>query len=112
MSIFDENIDTEYLKSLGFRPCIRNTRTGEITQMIRHIIGSSVYGCSASIYYMFDKSEENVLVDFRGINSSTKYFETITDKIGISALVLRVDEMIDEDISHFRKVKPMLEIVK
>lgn len=112
MSIFDENIDVGYLKSLGFSPCIRNTRTGEITQMVRHIIGSGVYGCSASIYYMFDKSEENVLVDFRGILSSTKYFETITDKIGISTLVLKVDEMVVEDINHFRKVKPMLEIVK
>lgn len=108
MSIFDENINIEYLKSLGFRPCIRNTRTGEITQMLRHLISSCGYGCSASIYYMFNKSEENVLVDFRGINSSTKYFETITDKIGISTLVLRVDEMIDEDVSHFRKVKQVI----
>lgn len=105
MSIFDENINIEYLESLGFSPCIRNTRTGEITQMVRHVIGAGVYGCSASIYYMFNKSEENVLVDFRGINSSTKYFETITDKIGISTLVLKVDEMIDEDVNHFRKVK-------
>ena len=105
MSIFDENIDVGYLESLGFSPCIRNTRTGEITQMVRHIIGSGVYGCSASIYYMFDKTIENVLVDFRGILSSTKYFETITDKIGISTLVLRVDEMIVEDVSHFRKFK-------
>ena len=108
MSIFDENIDIEYLISLGFRPSIRNTRTGEITQMIRHVISSGGYGCSASIYYMFNKSEENVLVDFRGINSSTKYFETITDKISISALVLKVDEMIDEDVSHFRKVRQVI----
>lgn len=105
MSIFDENIDVGYLKSLGFTPCIRNTRTGEITQMVRHIIGSGVYGCSASIYYMFDKTIENVLVDFRGIISSTKYFETVTDKIGISTLVLKVDEMIYEDIIYFRKFK-------
>jgi hypothetical protein len=54
---------------------------------------------------MFNKSEENVLVDFRGILSSTKYFETVTDKIGISTLVLKVDEMIDEDASYFRKFK-------
>ena len=108
MSIFDENINIEYLESLGFRPCIRNTRTGEITQMARHVIGAGVYGCSASIYYMFNKSEENVLVDFRGINSSTKYFETITDKISISTLVLKVDEMIDEDVNHFRKVKQVI----
>jgi hypothetical protein len=108
MSIFDENINIEYLESLGFSPCIRNTRTGEITQMVRHAIGAGVYGCSASIYYMFNKSEENVLVDFRGIISSTKYFETITDKIGISALVLKVDEMIDEDVNHFRKVKQVI----
>lgn len=108
MSIFDENINIEYLESLGFSPCIRNTRTGEITQMVRHVIGAGVYGCSASIYYMFNKSVENVLVDFRGIISSTKYFETITDKIGISALVLRVDEMIDEDVSHFHKVKQVI----
>lgn len=108
MSIFDENINIEYLESLGFSPCIRNTRTGEITQMVRHVIGAGVYGCSASIYYMFNKSEENVLVDFRGINSSTKYFETVTDKIGISTLVLKVDEMIDEDASYFRKVKQVI----
>lgn len=108
MSIFDENINIEYLESLGFRQCIRNTRTGEITQMVRHVIGAGVYGCSASIYYMFNKSEENVLVDFRGINSSTKYFETITDKISISTLVLKVDEMIDEDVNHFRKVKQVI----
>lgn len=108
MSIFDENIDVEYLESLGFSPCIRNTRTGEITQMVRHAIGAGVYGCSASIYYIFNKSEENVLVDFRGIISSTKYFETVTDKIGISTLVLKVDEMIDEDVSHFRKVKQVI----
>jgi hypothetical protein len=108
MSIFDENINIEYLESLGFSPCIRNTRTGEITQMVRHVIGAGVYGCSASIYYMFNKSEENVLVDFRGIISSTKYFETITDKIGISALVLKVDEMIDEDVNYFRKVKQVI----
>ena len=108
MSIFDENINIEYLESLGFKPCIRNISTGEIFQMVRHVIGSGVYGCSASIYYMFNKSEENVLVDFRGINSSTKYFETVTDKIGISALVLKVDEMIDEDVSHFRKVKQVI----
>lgn len=108
MSIFDENINIEYLESLGFRPCIRNTRTGEITQMVRHVIGAGVYGCLASTYYMFNKSEENVLVDFRGINSSTKYFETVTDKIGISALVLKVDEMIDEDVNHFRKVKQVI----
>lgn len=112
MSIFDENIDVEYLKSLGFSPCIRNINTGEITQMVRHAIGLGVYGCSAVIYYMFNKSEENVLVDFRGILSSTKYFETVTDKISISTLVLKVDEMIEEDISHFTKVKPMLHIVK
>ena len=108
MSIFDENINIEYLESLGFSPCIRNTRTGEITQMVRHVIGAGVYGCSASIYYMFNKSVENVLVDFRGIISSTKYFETVTDKIGISTLVLKVDEMIDEDVSHFRKVKQVI----
>ena len=108
MSIFDENIDVECLESLGFSPCIRNTHTGEITQMVRHVIGAGVYGCSASIYYMFNKSEENVLVDFRGINSSTKYFETITDKISISTLVLKVDEMIDEDVNHFRKVKQLI----
>jgi hypothetical protein len=108
MSIFDENINIEYLESLGFSPCIRNTRTGEITQMVRHVIGAGVYGCSSSIYYMFNKSEENVLVDFRGIISSTKYFETITDKIGISALVLKVDEMIDEDVNHFCKVKQVI----
>lgn len=112
MSIFDENIDIRYLESLEFKPRIRNVSTGEISQMVRHVIGAGVYGCSASIYYMFNKSEENVLVDFRGINSSTKYFETITDKISISTLVLKVDEMIDEDVNHFRKVKPMLEIVK
>lgn len=104
MSVFDESIDVEYLKSLGFRPSISNVSTGEISQMVRHIIGSSVYGCSASIYYMFDKSDENVLVDFRGIISSTKYFETVTDKIDISALVLKVDEMVAEDVSYFRKV--------
>ena len=108
MSIFDENINIEYLESLGFSPCIRNISTGEIIQMVRHVIGPGVYGCSASIYYMFNKSEENVLVDFRGILSSTKYFETITDKIGISALVLKVDEMIDEDASYFRKVKQVI----
>jgi hypothetical protein len=108
MSIFDENINIEYLESLGFSPCIRNTRTGEITQMVRHVIGAGVYGCSASIYYMFNKSEENVLVDFRGINSSTKYFETVTDKISISTLVLKVDEMIDEDVNHFCKVKQVI----
>lgn len=108
MSIFDENINIEYLESLGFSPCIRNTSTGEITQMVRHVIGAGVYGCSASIYYMFNKSVENVLVDFRGIISSTKYFETVTDKIGISTLVLKVDEMIDEDVSHFRKVKQVI----
>lgn len=112
MSIFDENIDIRYLESLGFKPCIRNVSTGEISQMVRHIIGSGVYGCSASIYYMFDKTIENVLVDFRGINSSTKYFETVTDKVSIGSLVLKVDEMVAEDINHFRKVKPMLEIVK
>lgn len=112
MSIFDENIDVEYLKSLGFRPCISNISTGEIFQMVRHVIGSGIYGCSASIYYMFDKTYENVLVDFRGINSSTKYFETVTDKISIGSLVLKVDEMVAEDINYFRKVKPMLEIVK
>ena len=105
MSIFDENIDVECLESLGFRPGIRNVNTGEIIQMVRHVIGSSVYGCSASIYYMFNKSEENVLVDFRGIISSTKYFETVTDKIGISTLVLKVDEMIYEDTIYFRKFK-------
>lgn len=108
MSIFDENINIGYLESLGFSPCIRNTRTGEITQMVRHVIGAGVYGCSASIYYMFNKSVENVLVDFRGVYSSTKYFETITDKIGISTLVLKVDEMIDEDVNHFRKVKQVI----
>lgn len=105
MSIFDENIDVEYLISLGFRPSIRNINTGEISQMVRHAIGLGVYGCSASIYYMFNKSDENVLIDFRGINSSTKYFETVTDKVGISTLVLKVDEMIDEDASYFRKFK-------
>lgn len=104
MSIFDENIDIEYLESLGFTPCIKNMRTGEISQMARHVIGHSVYGCSASIYYMFNKSDENVLIDFRGIISSTKYFETVTDKIGISAIVLKVDEMIEEEMSYFRKV--------
>lgn len=108
MSIFDENIDVEYLKSLGFRPCIRNTRTGEITQMIRHVIRSSVYGCSASIYYMFNKSDENVLIDFRGALSSTKYFETVTDKIDMNALILKVDEMIEEDVGYFSKVKPLM----
>lgn len=108
MSIFDENIDVEYLKSLGFGVGTRNVNTGEITQMVRHVIGSGVYGCFVSIYYMFNKSEENVLVDFRGILSSTKYFETVTDKIGISALVLKVDEMIDEEINHFRKVKQVI----
>lgn len=112
MSIFDENIDIGYLEGLGFKPCIRNISTGEISQMVRHIIGSGIYKCSASIYYMFDKSVENVLVDFRGINSSTKYFETVTDKISIGAIVSKVDEMVTEDINHFRKVKPMLEIVK
>lgn len=104
MSIFDENIDIEYLESLGFAPSIRNVSTGEISQMARHVIGNSVYGCSASIYYMFNKSDENVLIDFRGIISSTKYFETVTDKIGISAIVLNVDEMIEEEMSYFRKV--------
>lgn len=108
MSIFDENIDVEYLKSLGFSPCIRNISTGEIIQMVRHVIGPWFYGCSASIYYMFNKSEENVLVDFRDIISSTKYFETVTDKISISTLVLKVDEMIDEDVNHFRKVKQVI----
>ena len=108
MSIFDENIEVGYLESLGFKSRIQNISTGEIFQMVRHVIGSSTYGCSASIYYMFDKSDENVLVDFRGINSSTKYFETVTDKIGISALVLKVDEMIAEDINHFRKVKQVI----
>ena len=105
MSIFDENIDVGYLESLGFKPCIRNVSTGEITQMVRRIIGSGVYGCAASIYYMFNKTDENVLVDFRGIISSTKYFETVTDKIGISSLVLKVDEMIYEDTIYFRKFK-------
>lgn len=104
MSVFDENIDVEYLESLGFKPGIRNINTGEISQMVRHVIGHSVYGCSASIYYMFNKSDENVLVDFRGIFSSTKYFETVTDKISISALVLKVDGMIEEEMSYFRKV--------
>lgn len=108
MSIFDENIDAEYLESLGFGVAIRNANTGEITQMVRHVIGSGVYGCFVSIYYMFNKSEENVLVDFRGILSSTKYFETVTDKIGISAIVLKVDEMIVEEVNHFRKVKQVI----
>lgn len=108
MSIFDENIDIEYLESLGFSPCIRNINTGEILQMVRHSKSTVGYGCFSSIYYMFNKSDENVLVDFRGINSSTKYFETVTDKIGISALVLKVDEMIDEDVSHFHKVKQVI----
>jgi len=110
MSVFDENIDIEYLKSLGFTPCIRNVSTGEISQMVRHVIGHSVYGCSASIYYMFNKSDENVLVDFRGILSSTKYFETVTDKISISALVLKVDGMIEEEMSYFRKVKQVINV--
>lgn len=108
MSIFDENIDVEYLESLGFRPCMRNINTGEIIQMVRHAISSGGYGCTASIYYMFNKSDENVLVDFRGTISSTKYFETVTDKISMGALVLKVNEMIDEDVSHFRKVKQVI----
>ena len=108
MSIFDENIDVEYLESLGFKSQLHNISTREISQMVRHVIYSGVYGCSVAIYYMFNKTYENVLVDFRGINSSTKYFETVTDKISMGALVLKVDEMIDEDVSHFRKVKQVI----
>lgn len=105
MSIFDENINIEYLESLGFKPCIRNISTGEISQMALHMRCQQNYGCYVSIYYMFNKIDENVLVDFRGIYSSTKYFETVADRIGISTLVLKVDEMIYEDAIYFRKFK-------
>lgn len=100
MSIFDENIDVEYLESLGFRPYIRNISTDEISQMVLHMRCQQMYGCSASIYYMFNKTDENVLVDFRGAYSSTKYFETITDRIDIGVLILNIKEMILEDVNN------------
>ena len=100
MSIFDENIDVEYLESLGFRPCMRNINTDEISQMVLHMRCQQRYGCSASIYYMFNKIDENILVDFRGTYSSTKYFETITDRIEIGTLILNIKEMILEDVDN------------
>lgn len=100
MSIFDENIDVEYLESLEFKPVIRNINTGEISQMVLHMRCQQRYGCSASIYYMFNKTDENVLVDFRGTYSSTKYFETITDRIEIGTLILNIKEMILEDVDN------------
>lgn len=100
MSIFDENINIEYLESLGFKPCIRNISTGKISQMVLHMRCQQRYGCSASIYYMFNKTDENVLVDFRGTYSSTKYFETITDRIEIGTLILNIKEMILEDVDN------------
>ena len=101
MSIFDENIDVEYLKSLGFKPCIRNISTGEILQMVLHMRCQQRCACNASIYYMFNKTDENVLVDFRGTYSSTKYFETMTDRIEIGALILNIKEMILEDVDNY-----------
>ena len=98
MSIFDENIDVGYLESLGFKPYIRNISTGEIFQMVLNMRCLQKYGCSASIYYMFNKTDENVLVDFRGTYSSTKYFETITDRIQIGTLIFNIKEMILEDV--------------
>lgn len=101
MSVFDENIDIEYLESLGFKPGIRNINTGEISQMVLHMRCQQRYGCSATIYYMFNKTDENVLVDFIGTYSSTKYFETITDRIEIDTLILNIKEMIIEDIDNY-----------
>ena len=101
MSVFDENIEVGYLESLGFRPCIRNTSTGEISQMVLHMRCQQKYGCHASIYYMFNKTDENVLVDFRGTYSSTKYFETVIDRIEIDTLILNIKEMILEDVDNY-----------